>query len=178
MQGTLRLIGWMEAHAGPWGICGALLLVVHANAVARDLPVPSGAAATLEVAMLLVLLGGVVGHHLLQGTHPASWVGWAGAATIGFAFVGGLPLVCAGTALFGLAVLRCHVLRSSTGALVLLGSLLLMASTLAPGFGPDSSEPVGTGWLLLMNAGLVLLAGGMTDLAVTERATRQSSATA
>jgi hypothetical protein len=56
--------------------------------------------------------------------------------------------------------------------------VLLLATTLAPGFGTDNSVPVSWGWLLVMNAGLVLIAGAMIDLAVARNQEQHSTARA
>ena len=40
-------------------------------------------------------------------------------------------------------------------------AVLMVSTAVAPGFGTDNSVPMGTGWLLVMDAGLVLIAWAM-----------------
>jgi hypothetical protein len=57
--------------------------------------------------------------------------------------------------------------RPTSGVFLAAGAALLMVSTtFAPGFGTDNSVPMSTEWLLLMDAGLVLIIKAMTDLAL------------
>jgi hypothetical protein len=167
MEGTLRLIGWMERHAGAWGAAGAVLLLAFWNALARDVVMPGAVHLTLQLATTVLITVGVVGHQLEQGTHPASWVGWGGAAAVAMGFWGSLLLSCAGLLLFGISIVRCRVHRPTSGVFLAAGAALLMVSTsFAPGFGGDNSVPMSTEWLLLMDAGLVLIIKAMTDLAL------------
>ena len=103
MEGTLRLIGWLERHAGALGTAGALLLVAYWNQLARDLILPGGVWALLHLATTALLVAGVMGHQLSQGTHPSSWVGWSGTAAVGLGFGGSLILICAGLVLLGIS---------------------------------------------------------------------------
>ena len=177
MEGTLRLIGWLERHAGALGTAGALLLVAYWNQLARDLILPGGVWALLHLATTALLVAGVMGHQLSQGTHPSSWVGWSGAAAVGLGFGGSLILICAGLLLLGISIVRCRVLRGASGVLLSAGAVLLMLATaFAPGFGSDNSVPITTPWLLLMNAGLVLIAGAMADLGLAEWQQRHTAA--
>lgn len=177
MEGTLRLIAWLERHAGSWGAAGALLLFAYWNCVARDLALPSLVGVPLQLAATALFTVGIVGHQLEQGTHPSSWVGWGGAAAVGMGFAGSLLLSCAGIILFGASMVSCRVHRATTGLILLSGAtLLLLATTLAPGFGTDASVPMGAGWLLVMNAGLVLIGGAMIELAVAQKQEQHSTA--
>jgi hypothetical protein len=170
MEGTLRLIAWMERHAGAWGAAGALLLFAFWNSLARDVSMPAFLALPLQLTTTVLLTVGVVGHQLQQGTHPASWVGWGGAAAVGMGFTGSLLLVCAGLILVGISIVRCRVHGAAAGVLLAVGAAVLMVSTaVAPGFGTDNSVPMGTGWLLVMDVGLVLVAWAMADLALAAR---------
>jgi membrane-bound ClpP family serine protease len=176
MEGTLRLIAWMERHAGAWGAAGAVLLFAFWNALARDVALPSPVHTTLQLATTVLITVGVVGHQLEQGTHPASWVGWAGAAAVGMGFWGSLLVACAGLLLFGIAIVRCKVHRPTSGVFLATGAgLLLVSSSLAPGFGSDNSVPMPLAWLLLMNAGLVLITKAMVDLALATAAKQETS---
>ncbi|HEY7722539.1 MAG TPA: hypothetical protein VIB11_11940 [Pedococcus sp.] len=176
MEGTLRLIAWLERHAGTGGAAGALLLCAYWNSVARDLALPSLLGVPLQLAATLLFTLGIVGHQLEQGTHPSSWVGWGGAAAVGMGFAGSLLLACAGIILVGASMVSCGVHRATTGRVLMAGATaLLLATTLAPGFGTDNSVPVGWGWLLVMNAGLVLIAGAMIDLAVAQKQEQHST---
>lgn len=167
MEGTLRLIGWMERHAGAWGAAGAVLLFAFWNALARDVAMPYAMLLTLQLATTVLITVGVVGHQLQQGTHPASWVGWGGAAAVAMGFWGSLLLTCAGLLLLGISIVRCRVHRPTSGAFLAAGAALLMVSTtFAPGFGTDNSVPMSIEWLLLMDAGLVLIIKAMADLAL------------
>jgi hypothetical protein len=167
MEGTLRLIGWMERHAGGWGAAGAVLLFAFWNTLARDVALPPVAYTSLQLATTALITVGVAGLQLEQGTHPASWVGWGGAAAVGMGFWGSLLLSCAGLLLFGISIVRCRVHRPTSGVFLAAGAALLMVSTsFAPGFGGDNSVPMSTEWLLLMDAGLVLIIRAMTDLAL------------
>jgi hypothetical protein len=178
MEGTLRLIDWMERHAGAWGAAGAVLLFAFWNALARDVALPTVAHTTLQLATTALITVGVAGHQLEQGTHPASWVGWAGAAAVGMGFWGSLLLTCAGLLLFGISIVRCKVHRPTSGVFLAAGAgLLLVSTSFAPGFGSDSSVPLPVEWLLLMDAGLVLIVKAMVDLAtVPTREQAQSAA--
>ena len=177
MEGTLRLIAWMERHAGAWGAAGAVLLFAYWNALARDVALPAAAHTALQLATTALITIGVAGHQLRQGTHPASWVGWAGAAAVGMGFWGSLLLTCAGLLLFGISIVRCRVHRTTSGVFLAAGAGILMVSTsFAPGFGSDSSVPLGIEWLLLMNAGLVLIIKAMVDLALAVSEDEQTAA--
>lgn len=177
MEGTLRLIGWMERHAGAWGAAGAVLLFAFWNALARDVAMPAPAHTALQLATTVLITVGVVGHQLEQGTHPASWVGWAGAAAVGMGFWGSLLLMCAGLLLFGIAVVRCKVHRATSGVFLAAGAgLLLLSTSFAPGFGSDSSVPMPLEWLLLMDAGLLLIAKAMVDLGLAAAKQETSAA--
>jgi hypothetical protein len=179
MEGTLRLIAWMERHAGAWGAAGAVLLFAFWNTLARDVALPPAVHTTLQLATTVLITVGVVGHQLEQGTHPASWVGWAGAAAVGMGFWGSLLLMCAGLLLFGIAIVRCKVHRSTSGVFLAAGAgLLLLSTSLAPGFGSDNSVPMPLEWLLLMDAGLVLITKAMVDLALAASAEQEQSAAA
>lgn len=171
MEGTLRLIAWMERHAGAWGTAGAALLFAYWNGLARDVAMPPVLAVSLQLVTTVLIVVGVLGHHLKQGTHPASWVGWGGAAAVGMGFFGSLLLLgCAGLVLVGISIVRCRVHRPVSGVVLAVGAAVLMVSTsFAPGFGTDNSVPMSTGWLLVMDAGLLLIAGAMVDLALAER---------
>lgn len=165
MEGTLRLIGWMERHAGAWGAAGAVLLFAFWNGLARDVAMPYAMLLTLQLATTVLITVGVVGHQLEQGTHPASWVGWGGAAAVGMGFWGSLLLTCAGLVLFGISIVRCRVHRPTSGVFLAMGAGLLMVSTtFAPGFGTDNSVAMSTEWLLIMDAGLLLIIKAMADL--------------
>jgi hypothetical protein len=177
MEGTLRLIGWMERHAGIWGASGAVLLFAFWNTLARDVTLPLPVLASLQLATTALITIGVAGHQLEQGTHPASWVGWAGAAAVGMGFWGSLLLTCAGLLLFGISIVRCKVHRPTSGAFLAAGAALLMVSTtFAPGFGRDNSVPLAVEWLLLINVGLVLIIKAMTDLAVAAASDQEQPA--
>ena len=179
MEGTLRLIDWMERHAGAWGAAGAVLLFAFWNALARDLALPPAVHTTLQLATTVLITVGVAGHQLEQGTHPASWVGWAGAAAVGMGFWGSLLLMCAGLLLFGIAVVRCKVHRPTSGVFLAVGAgLLLLSTSLAPGFGTDNSVPMPLEWLLLMDAGLLLITKAMVDLGLAAAARQETSAAA
>jgi hypothetical protein len=57
------------------------------------------------------------------------------------------------------------------------GAAVLMVSTsFAPGFGRDSSVPLALEWLLLINAGLVLIIKAMTDLAIAAASEQEPAA--
>jgi hypothetical protein len=177
MEGTLRLMAWLQRHAGPWGAAGSGLLFAHWNGLARDIAAPAAWSVTLQLAAAVTLTVGVVGLQLAQGTHPASWVGWSGAAALGMGFWTSLGMVCAGLVLVGACVVRCRVHRASTGAMLAFGgAMLLFTTAFAPGFGSDNSVPMSIPWLLLMDAGLVLVAGAMADLALAQREQRPASA--
>jgi hypothetical protein len=177
MEGTLRLIGWMERHAGGWGAAGAVLLFAFWNTLARDVALPPAAYTSLQLATTALITVGVAGLQLEQGTHPASWVGWAGAAAVGMGFWGSLLLTCAGLLLFGISIVRCKVHRPTSGVFLAVGAGLLMVSTtFAPGFGRDSSVPLAVEWLLLINAGLVLIIKAMADLAIAAASEQEPAA--
>jgi hypothetical protein len=170
MEGTLRLTAWLEGRAGPWGAAGGLLLYAFWNRGARDLTLPDGVVVPLHLATALLLTVGVVGHQLRQGTCQGSWVGWGGAAAVGMGFWTSHAMLSGGLLLFAVAAARCGVHRPATASLLASGATLLMMTTaLAPGFATDNSVPMSSGWLLLMNAGLVLVAAAMTDLALAQR---------
>ena len=86
MEGTLRLIAWLERHAGSWGAAGALLLFAYWNCVARDLALPSLVGVPLQLAATALFTVGIVGHQLEQGTHPSSWS--AGRPPLGWGSMG------------------------------------------------------------------------------------------
>lgn len=177
MEGTQRLMAWMERHAGAWGAAGAVLLFAFWNTLARDVALPTIAYATLQLATTALITVGVAGHQLEQGTHPAGWVGWAGAAAVGMGFWGSLLLTCAGLLLFGISIVRCRVHRPTSGVFLAVGAgLLLLSSSFAPGFGTDSSVPMPVEWLLLMDAGLVLIVKALVDLATAPTTETERSA--
>jgi hypothetical protein len=111
----------------------------------------------------------VLGYQLAQGTTPSAWIGWAGAAAIGMGFTGSLSLLCAGLALFGLAIVRCRVHPPLPGFLLIAGGVVLfMAQGFAPGFGKAHASPSPV-WGALMGMALVAIAGAMADLDALHR---------
>jgi hypothetical protein len=126
----------------------------------------------------MVLVGiAVVGYQLAQGTKARAWIGWAAAATIAAGFGGSLALVCAGLAMFGLAIVRCGVHPRLPGELLVVGGVvLLFAQALAPGFGraDAGASPL---WSALMGIALVGVAGAMVDLDTVHRDGRPHATT-
>jgi hypothetical protein len=94
-------------------------------------------------------------------------------------FWGSLLLMCAGLLLFGIAIVRCKVHRPTSGVFLAVGAgLLLLSTSLAPGFGTDNSVPMPLEWLLLMDAGLLLITKAMVDLALAAATEQERSAAA
>jgi membrane-bound ClpP family serine protease len=88
---------------------------------------------------------------------------------IGLGFGGTLSLVCAGLALFGVAMVRCGVHPRLPGLLLVSGgAVLLVAQAFAPGFGRAVSG-TSPAWGVLMGLALVAVAGALADLDVLHR---------
>jgi hypothetical protein len=169
MEGTARLIAWLERSAPLAGDVGGLLFFAYWTTRARGTELPAALSVLLDGATILLVTLAVLGYQLAQGAKPRAWVGWAGVAAIGLGFAGSLSLVASGLVLFGVSILLCGVHPQLPGRLLIAGgSFLLVAQAFAPGFGRADSG-ASAAWSVLMGLALVGVAGAMADLDVLHR---------
>jgi hypothetical protein len=155
------------------GLVGGLLFFAYWFVRAREVTLPAGVGALLDVGTVVLLGTAVLGYQLAQGLEPGAWVGWAGVAAVLQGLVSSPPTVCLGLVLLGVSIARCGVHPRVPGIIMAVSALtLFMSYYLSAGFGRGHAE---AGLLAkgVMGLALVGVAASLADLLVLERGAEQ-----
>lgn len=157
------------------GLVGGLLFFAYWFVRAREVALPPGVAAVLDVSTVVLLGTAVLGYQLAQGMEPGAWVGWAGVAAVLEGLVASPSMVCLGLVLLGVSIARCGIHPRVPGIIMAVSALTLFVSYfMSAGFGRGYAE-VGMLGKGVMGLALVGVAASLADLLVLGRAAEQQA---
>ena len=170
---TDRVVGFVRRATPYLGLVGGLLFFAYWFVRAREVALPTGVGALLDVSTVVLLGTAVLGYQLAQGLEPGAWVGWAGVAAVLEGLVSSPPTVCLGLVLLGVSIARCGVHPRVPGIIMSVSALALFLSYfMSAGFGRGYAE-VGLLAKGVMGLALIGVVASLADLLVIERGAAQ-----
>lgn len=172
---TDGLVALLRRTTPSLGVVGGLLFFAYWFVRAREVTLPPGVGALLDLSTVVLLGTAALGYQLAQGLEPGAWVGWAGVAAVLEGLLSSPPMVCLGLALLGISIARCGVHPRVPGIIMAVSALTLFATYfMSAGFGRGYAE-VGLLSKAVMGLALVGVAASLADLLVLERAAEQQA---
>ncbi len=169
MGKTDRVVAVVRSATPCLGAVGGVLFFAYWFVRAREVTLPTGVGAALDVSTIVLLGTAALGYQLAQGLQPGAWVGWAGVAAVLEGLVSSPDSVCLGLVLLGVSIARCGVHPRIPGIIMSVSALTLYASYLmSAGFGRGYAE-VGLLAKGVMGLALVGVAASLMDLLVIDR---------
>jgi hypothetical protein len=174
---TDRVVGFVRRATPYLGLVGGLLFFAYWFVRAREVALPTGVGALLDISTVVLLGTAVLGYQLAQGLAPGAWVGWAGVAAVLEGLVSSPPSVCLGLVLLGVSIARCEVHPRVPGIIMAVSAMALFLSYFtSAGFGRGYGE-VGLLAKGVMGLALIGVAASLADLLVLERGAAQHANT-